>query len=384
MESQLAEVRAALSQSGESTFEGAKAKAELVVQELNNVTLNIAVTGVTGAGKSSFVNALRGVKDGEEGAAPTGVEKSTMTPTMYRHPTMPNVNIWDLPGIGTESFSAREYIEKVNFNTYDFFLILTSTRLREYDIMLAKEIEKNKKNFYFIRTKVDQNVDAEKRKGKTEEQTLSLIRNALEEKSSDFGSARIFLVSSWELHKFDFNKLICVLEIDLPDNKRNAVNQSLPVYSMEILDKKFNTFKKVIWVVAFASGAVGAIPVPGVSAALDFPMIAGFLTKCYFSFGLNEKSLTKLSDRVNKSMLAKIHESKLIKVIAARSMACLAVELSSYLASEGLEAELKVVPILGSVTGAVLSFSTTLLVLRKGLDELYRAAKKVVKMAGID
>ncbi|KAL2078376.1 hypothetical protein ACEWY4_026061 [Coilia grayii] len=384
MESQLAEVRAALSQSGESTFEGAKAKAELVVQELNNVTLNIAVTGVTGAGKSSFVNALRGVQDYEEGAAPTGAEKSTMTPTMYRHPTMPNVNIWDLPGIGTENFTAKKYMKKVNFNAYDVFLILTSTRLREYDIMLAKEIEKNKKNVYFIRTKVDQDVDAEKRKGKTEEQTLSLIRHALKEKLKDLGSTHIFLVSCWELHKFDFNKLICVLEKDLPDNKRNALIQSLSVYSMEILDKKYNTFEKAIWFSAFASGAVGAIPVPGVSAAFDFPVITAFLTSYYFSFGLNEKSLTKLSDRVNKSIRAKIHESELIKVIAARSMACLAVELSSYLASEGLEGGLKVIPILGIVAGAVLSFSTTLLVLRKGSDELYRAAKEVVEMAGIE
>ncbi|KAL2078371.1 hypothetical protein ACEWY4_026056 [Coilia grayii] len=384
MESQLAEVHSAISQSGESTFEGAEAKAKLELQELNNVTLNIAVTGVTGAGKSSFVNALRGVQDYEEGAAPTGVEETTMTPIMYRHPTMPNVNIWDLPGIGTENFKASEYIKNVNLNTYDFFFILTSTRLHEHDIMLAKEIKKNKKNFYFIRTKVDQDVDAEKRKGKTEEQTLSLIRHALEEKLKDLGSTHIFLVSSWELHKFDFNKLICVLEKDLPDNKRNALIQSLSVYSMEILDKKYNTFKKAIWFSAFASGAVGAIPVPGVSAAFDLPMIAGFLTSYYFSFGLDERSLTKLSERVNKPILANIHESKLIKALAKRSMACLAIELSSFVALEGLEAALKVIPILGSVTGAVMSFTTTLLVLRKGLDELYRAAKEVVEMAGLE
>ncbi|KAL2078375.1 hypothetical protein ACEWY4_026060 [Coilia grayii] len=384
MESQLAEVRAALSQSGESTFEGAKAKAELAVQELNNVTLHIAVTGVTGAGKSSFVNALRRVQDGEEGAAPTGVEETTMEPTMYRHPTMPNVNIWDLPGIGTKNFRAREYIKMVNFNTYDFFLILTSTRLHENDIMLAKEIEKNKKKFYFIRTKVDQDVDAEKRKGKTGEQTLSLLRHALEEKLKDLGSVRIFLMSSWELHKFDFNELIRVLEKDLPDNKRNALIQSLPVYSMEILDKKYNTFKKVTWVSAFASGAVGAIPVPGVSAAFDLPMILAFLTKCYFSFGLDENSLKKLSERVNKPIFAKVHESKFIKAISTRSLALLAVELSSYLALEGLEAALRFIPFLGIVTGAVMSFTTTLLALSKGLDELYKAAKEVVEMAGLD
>ncbi|KAL2078373.1 hypothetical protein ACEWY4_026058 [Coilia grayii] len=307
-----------------------------------------------------------------------------MTPTMYPHPTMPNVNIWDLPGIGSEHFRVEEYTEKVHFNTYDFFLILTSERLTQNDIMLAKEIEKNNKNFYFIRTKIDQDVEAEKRKGKTEEQTVTFIRHALKTKLKDFDSNPIFLVSSWNIEKFDFSMLMDVLQQDLPENKTNALIQSLPVYSMKILDKKYNTFKKEIWAQALVSGVIGAIPVPGVSSAFDVPMILAFLTKCYFSFGLNENSLKKLSERVNKPMFAKVHESKLIKAIYTRSMACLAVELSSYLALEGLEAALKTIPILGSVTGAVMSTATTLLALKKGLDELYRAAKEVVEMAGLD
>ncbi len=70
------------------------------LKELENVTLNIAITGMTGAGKSSFVNSLRGLPNDNKDSAPTGTTETTMKPNMYPHPSMPNVKIWDLPGIG--------------------------------------------------------------------------------------------------------------------------------------------------------------------------------------------------------------------------------------------------------------------------------------------
>ncbi|CAB1334005.1 unnamed protein product [Coregonus sp. 'balchen'] len=63
---------------------------------LENVTLSIAVAGESGVGKSTFVNAFLGLRDGDEGAAETGVTKTTMKAISYSHPTMPNVYIWDL------------------------------------------------------------------------------------------------------------------------------------------------------------------------------------------------------------------------------------------------------------------------------------------------
>ena len=44
----------------------------------------LAVTGASGVGKSSLVNALRKVKDTDPDAAKTGVKETTMEPNMYR------------------------------------------------------------------------------------------------------------------------------------------------------------------------------------------------------------------------------------------------------------------------------------------------------------
>lgn len=379
----MAEEEAVLRESGEADIAGAKAKAKAELDELD-VILNIAVTGESGSGKSSFVNAIRGVEDWEEGAAPTGEVETTTEPKMYLHPKMPNIRIWDLPGVGTLKFPADKYIKEMKFTQYDFFLILSAGRITENDINLAKEIKKKKKNFYFIRTKIDVDVKAAKRRRQAEAITLSIIRKECEEKLEALGPAPIFLIASHELEKFELNKLLKALETDLPDHKMNALIQSLPVYSMQILDQKYQKFKKTIWALALTSGAVAAVPLPGVSLAFDIPLIFTFLTKVYYSFGLDDASLKKLSERINKPILAEKRKSPLIQALAGQAMQGLAKSLSAIVIAGGVESALSFVPIVGSIAGAGTSFVTTLVVLRKALKELYNAAKEVVQMAGLD
>ncbi|KAJ8357984.1 hypothetical protein AAFF_G00046930 [Aldrovandia affinis] len=158
------------------TDEAATAARE-IADRLNNVTLDIAVTGRTGAGKSMFVNAIRGVREGESGAAETGVTETTMEPSMYPHPRMPNVRLWDLPGIGGIKFETKTYFKKIKFDRYDFFIIVSSERFGENDLKLAQEIQKRKKLFYFVRSKIDNDVRAEGRKPKFNlEELLAKIR----------------------------------------------------------------------------------------------------------------------------------------------------------------------------------------------------------------
>ncbi|XP_068099464.1 interferon-inducible GTPase 5-like [Hyperolius riggenbachi] len=84
------------------------------MEKADDVPLNIAITGDSGVGKSTFINVVRGLSDEDEGAAPTGMNQITMDPTPYPHPLYKNVIIWDLPGIGTPDFPANGYLEKLN------------------------------------------------------------------------------------------------------------------------------------------------------------------------------------------------------------------------------------------------------------------------------
>ncbi|XP_051748231.1 interferon-inducible GTPase 5-like [Ctenopharyngodon idella] len=271
------------------------------LKELENVTLNIAVTGMTGAGKSSFVNALRGLGNDDGRAAPTGTTETTMKPNMYPHPFMPNVKIWDLPGIGSPKFKAKQYLKDVKFDTYDFFLIVTSERFRENDIELATAIQKSNKLFYFIRTKIDNDVRAESHKRNFDEQTLlNYIREDCKFNLLKVGEPKIFLVSSFQLEKYDFQMLINTLEDELPKNKRFALIQSLPVYSLEALTKKKTYFKKMIWLNAFAAGIGAMPPLPGLSVACDYGIMKNFFKQVFTSYGLSNPALEVLSERVNK------------------------------------------------------------------------------------
>ena len=59
------------------------------LRDIDNAPLNIAVTGEPGTGKSSFINALRGMEHDEEGAAPTGLVETTLERISYKHPKFP-------------------------------------------------------------------------------------------------------------------------------------------------------------------------------------------------------------------------------------------------------------------------------------------------------
>lgn len=384
METQDPAVVEAVNASGESTLEKAKAKAKETFDQLLNVSLNIAVTGKTGSGKSSFINAFRGVSESDAAAAPTGVTETTMIPNMYEHPGMPNVKIWDLPGIGSPDFKANKYLKDVKFNTYDFFIILNSERFMQNDIMLAKEIKKQKKSFYFVRSKIDNDIRTEeKKKGFDEQKVLSIIKEDCRKHLREVGDPKVFLISSFDLEKYDFETLQNTLAKDLPDHKRRAILQAWPVCSTECLEKKIKMFKGVIWAASLASAGIAVVPLPGLSAACDAGMVVLFLTRCYYAFGLDDGSLTRLSEKVNKPHLKDMAKSKFVTAIREKALARL--QVSAAVATIAtVEYLLSLFPGVGSAAAATISFATTQYLLREGLDDLANTARNIRKAAGLD
>ena len=154
-------------------------KIQEYLDKQNNTTLNIAITGESGSGKSTFINAFRGVDNKAEGAAPTGCVETTSVVTPYPHPNYPNVTLWDLPGVGTTKFPADQYLNHVGFETFDFFIIISATRFTENDVKLAQEIQRMKKKFYFVRSKIDSDLYNERRSQRefSETETKKLIKD---------------------------------------------------------------------------------------------------------------------------------------------------------------------------------------------------------------
>uniref|UniRef100_A0A8C0XKF7 IRG-type G domain-containing protein n=1 Tax=Castor canadensis TaxID=51338 RepID=A0A8C0XKF7_CASCN len=220
------------------------------LQEIVDTPINIAVTGLSGAGKSSFINTLRGVGHEEEDAAPTGVLPMTMHRTPYTHPQIPSVVLWDLPGIGTTNLHAKDYFKKVKFNEYDFFIIISSTRVTQHDLDLAKEIRNMKKDFYFVRTKVDNALKYEETcKPITfqREKVLHQIRycciDALKQNNID--EPQIFLVSNKNSSEYDFPMLNDILSKELLAQKNNFMLSLLNIAEAAI-ERKQESLKHLI------------------------------------------------------------------------------------------------------------------------------------------
>ncbi|XP_056915177.1 T-cell-specific guanine nucleotide triphosphate-binding protein 2-like isoform X2 [Takifugu flavidus] len=274
-------------------------KIKKLLERAANTPLNIGITGESGSGKSSFVNAFRGVDHRDDQAAPTGVVETTTEVRAYPHPSYPNVTLWDLPGIGTTRFPADQYLKHVRFERFDFFIIISDTRFRENDVKLAQEIQKMGKKFYFVLSKVDNDLQNAQRSQRNfdAEQTLALIRENCEEGLLNEGvqAPQVFLLSNFELRAHDFHRLHATLERELPEHKRDALLVSLANMSLGDHEKKKEAFKSKIPHYAFVSAACAAVTLPGLSAAaVDADLIAGVVQQYKTGFGLDQPSLQRL------------------------------------------------------------------------------------------
>ncbi|XP_056400092.1 interferon-inducible GTPase 5-like isoform X2 [Hyla sarda] len=358
------------------------------LKEIENAPLSIAVTGESGSGKSTFINAIRGMDDEEEGSAQTGVVETTMEPIPYTHQDYTNVRFWDLPGIGTPNFKAADYLESVQFRQYDFFIIMSSERFKQNDIDLAKEIQAMDKKFYFVRSKVDSDLHASQvRRKKTykEEAILKEIRDNCIKHLNDGGIAKpqVFLLSCLDLDKYDFHEMQNTLEKELPEHKKHIFLISLPNISLPILEKKREALRKYIWMWSTLSCAVAAVPIPGLSIACDIGILIKAMKDYRSAFGLNKQSLERLADKCGKdvSELRSVIKSPLVIQEINK-------ELVIKLLSKGVVGALMVVeyavsniPVLGSMAAGGISFGTTYWMLHGFLKEIADDAVRVLRKA---
>ncbi|XP_034015795.1 interferon-inducible GTPase 5-like [Thalassophryne amazonica] len=370
----------------ESSAAGAK-KIQEYLEKLNNTPLNIGVTGESGAGKSTFINAFRGIKTSDERAAPVGCTKTTMEVKQYAHPTHPSIILWDMPGIGTMKFPASKYLKQVGFERFDFFIIISAGRFRENDVKIALEIQKMEKKFYFVRSKIDHSLcDAEEDESDfTEERTLRTIKEDCLQNLQKLGfqSPQVFLISSRKLHLYDFPHLHDTLERTLSAHKRHVLLLGMPIINSDIIEKKKEAFQYQIKYMATLSGAVALVPVPGLSAGVDLGLITSYVRKYQVGFGLDKTSLKNLSQTTHVPLreLEQVMTSPLAgKNISASVLKDILINSATHVVLITIEEGLRFLPVFSFVSGVV-SFVSTYQSLRFFLNMLAEDAKNVFKKA---
>ncbi|XP_049917915.1 interferon-inducible GTPase 5-like [Epinephelus moara] len=387
-----------------STFVNAKTKtlesnnqvlAEEVIQEYldkeNDISLNIAVTGESGSGKSTFVNAFRGINNGDERAAPTGPVETTSEATPYPHPNYPNVTLWDLPGIGTPKFPADNYLKLVGFERFDIFIIISATRFRENDEKLAQEIQRMGRKFYFVRSKIDTDIRDEERRQRSKfnaERCLEQIKENCTQGLQREGveSPQVFLVSSFHRHLYDFPLLGDTFERELSAHKKHALLLAMSNISLEVIDKKKKAYQSKIKYYALLSAGGAAVPVPGISVAVDVDVLVSVVTQYVNGFGLDVLSLQRLADstHVPYDELTAIIVSPLA---AVKITPDLVLKVLSQCADPAVlrtsEEGFRFTPVFGIPAAMSLSFICTYRALNTLLDMLAEDAQRVFKKAWV-
>ncbi|XP_067852713.1 interferon-inducible GTPase 5-like [Heptranchias perlo] len=353
------------------------------LDNLDNMQLNIAVVGDAGSGKSTFINAVRGLHSEDQGAAPTGNEETRMEPTRYPYRALPNVQLWDLPGTNSFRFEISNHLKMMRFESYDFFIIVSQSRFRENDAELAKKIQEQDKEFYYVRSKIDNDVHALKMQGADFSEGLRTIRMDCVSNFQSVGVTppAIFLISSFDLDKYEFPKLKSTLANDLLRIKSTAFSLSLPKIMLEITEPKMRMLKKRLCLLAVLAGAVGAVPVPGLSFITGIGLTVSGLIYLQKQVGLNDKSLQSLASKVVKpSSVLKTEMSRRLpsKIPPAFTKVLLGITVVICMIA-GIKHSFS--PVTLSIFGTVSSFAFTYKLLKDSLKDHLEARQQVVRSA---
>jgi len=250
-------------------YAGLRQKLAGKIKAWRGIKIKIAVTGESGAGKSTFINSIRGLKADDPGAAEVGSTETTLKPTKYPFPNRPNLELWDLPGFGTLTFDERKkYVKDVGLKKFDFILLLSTKRFTANDAWLASEILKVQPahNLYFVRTQVDLDVQRytmSKRAASTESAIKSHL-NTIRENSSELlkekgiKNHKIFLINSYDSSSYDYSHLVCKLIEKVDVLKKEAMILSLNGITNDVINQKLKVLLFRIFTVSKAAGVAGA------------------------------------------------------------------------------------------------------------------------------
>uniref|UniRef100_A0A8D0LB73 IRG-type G domain-containing protein n=1 Tax=Sphenodon punctatus TaxID=8508 RepID=A0A8D0LB73_SPHPU len=259
---------------------------------------DIGVIGEPGSGMSSFINAIRSLKNEEMEAARISSGKEKQVPISYRHPRYPNLHFWEM-SLTRES----KYKEQVCFSLCDTFILIAEGSLTHAHIEYARQIQRTGKSFYFVYSKVDLDLDSDMDLGSfsTKERTIRQIQKEYTEglQLGGVSEPQVFLVSSQKPEEYDFPLLQETLFNRLFSHAREELlSISSPILLEKTEEKQWSVLRS-----AARAGSFAAVALLGPLDHYDAIAIVGSMRDYYKEFGLDDASLTELAAQAGKSVI---------------------------------------------------------------------------------
>ena len=361
--------------------------------EWKNIPVNVAVTGSSGVGKSSFIDAIRRLTADDDGAAAVGVKETTFGISCFPHPNNPLLKFWDLPGVGTDRSPRQKYLSAIDVDWYDFFLLITADRFTDNDTWLGNEFRKRNMKYFFVRTKIGVDISNNKKshpRTHDERAVVEDIRASTRQHLRENGceDVPVFLIDNYKLDKFEFDQLEQHLVDEFPKLKKTALLLSLQATSKEMIGLKVAELRSRMWKLAALSGAVAMAPVPGVIVVFDLALVVKEADFYYTQLGLDETSLkryAKLTSTDYRQLQSIVNRCLGCRAIGVAGMKTMVEELyksaPSLVTSTAIEESSKLIPLIGSFIAGSLSFGGTYLTLKLVLDKMESVALEVMQFA---
>ncbi|XP_062818765.1 interferon-inducible GTPase 5 isoform X2 [Anolis carolinensis] len=311
-------------------------------------------------------------------------------PTPHPFPGHPSVTLWELP---------LHDPGDVDVARFDAFLLLSSGPFGEGLLRLADEVAARGKPCFFICTEVDRDPEtlqkkkAEEGEEEEEEEERALwegLRAECRSRLSHAGvaaakEAPLFLLSSRQPRHWDLPALEEALERGLPGHKGQALLLALPCASPALVESKRQALHREAWKAALLSSLVATVPLPGLAAACDVPLLLRTLASYRRSLGLDAASLARLSSHSGVPLALLRRE---VRSAVGRGVSQEAVE--GLLAGQGVgHAGLALahllahrLPVCGALASGGLSFHATYALLGHCLEEMADDAQRLLRRAG--
>ncbi|KAJ7231732.1 interferon-inducible GTPase-domain-containing protein [Mycena haematopus] len=162
---------------------------------------HFAVAGIAGGGKSSLINALCGLRNGDAGAAATGITETTLHVGRFPDSDPKNPFVWyDMPGAGTLHVPDWQYFNEQGLYVFDALVVLIDNRFTMTDVAILPQ-RASLRNPDMGYDSDDEEQDARSRatlKYAAREHFVSATRQNVREnlRSADLPDQRVYVVSN--------------------------------------------------------------------------------------------------------------------------------------------------------------------------------------------
>lgn len=341
------------------------------IKEFDKTEVRCGLIGPSGSGKSSLINAIAG-----EIIAAVGVVETTTGPQNFTHK---GIVFTDLPGCGTLNWPKDGYIEKLQLNTFDCFLLVTAHRFTENDAFLYRELTSRGKPCFVVRNMFDRAVsDGVHDHGHTESETRKIITADIRKNLEPSCPEKIYLTSARKPTKFDLSILLNDISDALSGLKRSRFVADMGAYSEATLKKKRKVATEIIPFYAGLAAANGLNPIPGLDIAADIKVLVELGSEIAHIYGLttNHFEFIKrlLGTKAIPALLSKIAQFA-AKYMAREGVVLLLKKIATRTTTKQVS---KWIPFVGPLIAAGIGWQSTFMLGEQLVDEAEELAREIL------